>query len=601
MDAPYRSESFCSGQAPSSVPTSSRRALYASSDADEPTVAVVARFRPLNEAEEQTNSSAPFLLTDSIEDRRKGVVYSRFNHVLDRTVPQADVYEATAKPLMQHVMAGYNAGMLAYGQSGGGKTYSMLGKEGDLASDLRGIVPRAMSDLFAACASVDAAEVAVSCSMCFFEVYKDELYDLLCYDVDGNSKKLAGREMRHMKNLTELTVENEQQANQIVQAGQEKRRYAWMPLNPVSSRSHGIIVFKVKRRFPDTSTSESALYFVDLMGSEALVSGGDGDETAAVNMDLLTLGKVIKALSDKKGKLVPPYRDSTLTWVLRDVLGGNCMATMLVTCSPHQMQYTATQNTLEFADQCMGIQRTLAVAEKKLNARELVSKVQRLQEQLAEAKLEQSKSEQIDELHDLLATSQQELTEERAKATKTASKLGRMEKAFEVQVTANKAIREQMATMSDTLTEQQSEQLLKQDLRPAVMAPVAVQNNVGILEAHKSRIEELEEELEESEDRESMLELQLSNAMKELRRGAGRRRTDELSSQVFELQQSLQQALTVITALLPLMSTKDNGSVTLAPGQDMSGLLAPLAAGLGADSTNAPSTEEVKGLGPENF
>ena len=132
-------------------------------------------------------------------------------------------------------------------------------------------------------------------------------------------------------------------------------------------------------------------------------------------------------------------------------------------------------------------------------------------------------------------------------------------------------------------------------------SPVAVQNNVGILEAHKSRIEELEEELEESEDRESMLELQLSNAMKELRRGAGRRRTDELSSQVFELQQSLQQALTVITALLPLMSTKDNGSVTLAPGQDMSGLLAPLAAGLGADSTNAPSSEEVKGLGPENF
>ena len=188
-------------------------------------VAVVARFRPLNEAEEQTNSSAPFLLTDSIEDRRRGVVYSRFNHVLDRTVPQADVYEATAKPLMQHVMAGYNAGMLAYGQSGGGKTYSMLGKEGDLASDLRGIVPRAMSDLFAACASVDAAEVAVSCSMCFFEVYKDELYDLLCYDVDGNSQKLAGREMRHMKNLTELTVENEQQANQIVQAGQEKRRF----------------------------------------------------------------------------------------------------------------------------------------------------------------------------------------------------------------------------------------------------------------------------------------------------------------------------------------------------------------------------------------
>lgn len=427
--------------------------------------------------------------------------------------------------------------------------------------------------------------------MSFFEVYKDELYDLLNYDADGKCKKLAGREDRHMKDLAEIKVKNEQQANQIVLAGQEKRRYAWMPLNPVSSRSHGIIVFKVKRRFADTSTSESALYFVDLMGSEALVSGGDGDETAAVNMDLLTLGKVIKALSNKKGKLVPPYRDSTLTWVLRDVLGGNCMATMLVTCSPHQMQYTATQNTLEFADQCMGIQRTLAVAEKKLNARELVSEVQRLQEQLAAAQVEQSKSDQIDELQDMLATTQQELAEERVKAAKTSNKLSRMEKAFELQVTANKTLREQMATA-------------ELDEQCVAVRPVSPSPNVNDdeLEAHKNTIEELREDLEASDHRVEMLQGQLKNAMKELRRNAGRsRQTVDQSSQVHELQQSLQQALAIITSLLPLMSSSGNGSVALAPSSNprlTCASLLPAAPSIADVPTCDPG---FTGLGPERF
>ena len=134
-----------------------------------------------------------------------------------------------------------------------------------------------------------------------------------------------------------------------------------MPLNPESSRSHGIFLLKIVKT--DRATyhkTRSTLYFADLMGSEAMVVKDDGsstiDESASINQDLLVLTRVIKALSDPKG--VPAvYRDSTLTYVLRDVLGGNSKTAVLVTCSPHIMQYVSTEKTLKFGDDCKGIRR----------------------------------------------------------------------------------------------------------------------------------------------------------------------------------------------------------------------------------------------------
>eukprot|EP00656_Telonema_subtile_P046748 TRINITY_DN5329_c0_g1_i1.p1 TRINITY_DN5329_c0_g1~~TRINITY_DN5329_c0_g1_i1.p1 ORF type:complete len:827 (+),score=242.10 TRINITY_DN5329_c0_g1_i1:172-2652(+) len=375
-------------------------------------VNVVCRFRPLNEVELESASKdggPPFACLESgtVEDKRRGTLYRRFDTLLDMESSQRRVYEATARGMVNEVLDGYNAGMFAYGQSGGGKTYSMLGKEGDLIGDLRGIVPRAMSDLFFASKRMTAESnggVEVSTCISFLEIYKDELYDLLHVDPQGNNVKLGGRENRHLATLKEYVVENEAEANKVVMVGQERRRYAYMPLNPVSSRSHGVLMLKVKKRYADTSVAVSALYFVDLMGSEALVQDnlGSFDETTTINLDLLTLGKVITLLGKNKKLVAPPYRDSTLTWVLRDVLGGNCKSTVLVTCSPHQMQYTATQNTLEFGDQCKGIQRRINQVEKKLNVKELEAVVVQLRQALALKTLECSNAAPSDETRDMI-------------------------------------------------------------------------------------------------------------------------------------------------------------------------------------------------------
>ena len=119
------------------------------------------------------------------------------------------------------------------------------------------------------------------------------------------------------------------------------------------------------------------------MGSEALVEGFDQNvsETASINNDLLVLGRIITALGSKGGGATS-YRDSTLTWIMREVLGGNVKCTVLITCSPHKMQYHATQNTLKFGDKCKGINRKVQSSRKRLTAAELEVIVQRMQREL---------------------------------------------------------------------------------------------------------------------------------------------------------------------------------------------------------------------------
>jgi len=152
---------------------------------------------------------------------------------------------------------------------------------------------------------------------------------------------------------------------QLVEEGTNRRRYRAMPLNPVSSRSHAIVQLNLQRTLLDGSTTDASLYLVDLMGSEALVSDLSSTvrkETTGVNSDLLCLEKVVMALSGLTGRSVPVYRDSLLTWVLREVLGGNSKSAVLTTCSPHHMQRTATEKTLQFAIKCKGIERIVTKA-----------------------------------------------------------------------------------------------------------------------------------------------------------------------------------------------------------------------------------------------
>jgi len=356
----------------------------------------------LNAKEKETQSVRPFDISGAdnvVRDNGKQVVYSRFDKVLEPHASQEVVYEAACAPLVRAVLDGYNAGLFAYGQSGGGKTYSLLGSSSAMEGESRGIIPRAISEFYQTSQSQssinDDGSVEMVVALSFYEIYQNELYDLLRCDKNGNSAKLLGRENQYLKPnpakpdgyLSEWVVSSEEQAIGILKDGSARRRYAAMPLNPESSRSHGIFLLKIVKTDPRTyQKTRSVLYFADLMGSEALVLKDDGsntmEETTSINMDLLNLTRVIKALSDPKG--VPAvYRDATLTYVLRDVLGGNSKTSVLITCSPHKIQYIPTSKvtlsltltltptltqyfptskTLRFGDDCKGIRREVPIS-----------------------------------------------------------------------------------------------------------------------------------------------------------------------------------------------------------------------------------------------
>jgi len=327
--------------------------------------------------------------------------YSRFDTVVGEESTQLEVYNEGVKGLVDDVLNGFNTGMFAYGQSGGGKSFSLLGKEGCLLDPvMMGIIPRVIFDLFKACPQDDTGELGfgeareeTTITVQFFELYLNDIFDLLLPEENyipnpsGSGLqglvKLPGREDRHMNKLTNQKVTSAEEAIKMVELGTARRRYAAMPLNPVSSRSHGILKINLNRRFKDRTQVSSSLAFADLMGSEALVEGWDTNisETASINNDLLVLGRIITALGSKGGGATS-YRDSTLTWVMREVLGGNTKATVLITCSPHKMQYQATQNTLKFGDKCKGINRKVQSSRKRLTAAELEVIVQRMQREL---------------------------------------------------------------------------------------------------------------------------------------------------------------------------------------------------------------------------
>jgi len=235
----------------------------------------------------------------------------------------------------------------------------------------------------------------ISCG--FFEIYKDEIYDLLKVDARGQTTMLqhgSGRiQDRHLATLTEVPAPDFETALRVLSDGQDKRRFAPMPLNPVSSRSHGIFKLVATRTYPDKTTSKASLFFVDLMGSEAMVSEAGAatlEETTSINHDLLCLGRVVTSLSKNT---VAVYRECTLTYILRDLLGGNAKCSILVTASPHIMQYHCTENTLRFGERCKGIERSVTSDRRKLTNDQLENLVRQLQQELAHEKEKVESSE----------------------------------------------------------------------------------------------------------------------------------------------------------------------------------------------------------------
>ncbi|XP_041269244.1 LOW QUALITY PROTEIN: kinesin-like protein KIF1C, partial [Onychostruthus taczanowskii] len=309
---------------------------------------------------------------------------------------QRRVYQDIGEEMLQHAFEGYNVCILAYGQTGAGKSYTMMGRQ---EPGQRGIIPQLCEDLFARIAREGSAELSFSVEVSYLEIYCERVRDLL------NPKSRGGLRVRehpllgpYVQDLSRLAVASFADIADLVDSGNKARTVAATNMNETSSRSHAVftIVFSQRRQDPlsDLSSEKvSRISLVDLAGSErADASGARGvrlKEGANINKSLTTLGKVISALAEatskKKKPDFIPYRDSVLTWLLKENLGGNSRTAMIAALSPADSSYEETLSTLRYADRTKQI-RCHAVINEDPNARlirELRQEVTRLRELLS--------------------------------------------------------------------------------------------------------------------------------------------------------------------------------------------------------------------------
>lgn len=271
-----------------------------------------------------------------------------FDQVFSPSSTQTEVYEYLGKTIIDDVLAGYNGTIFAYGQTGSGKTHTMLGDV--LNEEEHGVIPRVATQIFEMIEK-DEQEIEFTLKCSLLEIYKETLRDLLEIDVAGLQIKECPRRGIYVKGLTEVCVTSEQELIELLCLGQQLRTVAATKLNSTSSRSHFIFILEVLQKLPNDSEKKGILNLVDLAGSEKVshsgVTGNNLEEAKKINLSLSALGKVIQSLIYNHDHI--PYRDSKLTRLLQESLGGNFKTTLLVTCSPAARSQTETLDSLKFA------------------------------------------------------------------------------------------------------------------------------------------------------------------------------------------------------------------------------------------------------------
>uniref|UniRef100_A0A8C4W120 Kinesin family member 13B n=1 Tax=Gopherus evgoodei TaxID=1825980 RepID=A0A8C4W120_9SAUR len=317
--------------------------------------------------------------------------------VKEKYAGQDVVFKCLGENILQNAFEGYNACIFAYGQTGSGKSYTMMG-----TADRPGLIPRLCSSLFERAQKEENEEQSFKVEVSYMEIYNEKVRDLL--DPKGSRQSLKVREHNvfgpYVDGLSKLAVASYKDIESLMSEGNKSRTVAATNMNEESSRSHAVFKIILTHTLYDVQSGTSGekvgkLSLVDLAGSErATKTGAAGDrlkEGSNINKSLTTLGLVISALADQaagknKNKFVP-YRDSVLTWLLKDSLGGNSKTAMVATVSPAADNYDETLSTLRYADRAKNIVNH-AVVNEDPNARiirELREEVEKLREQLTKA------------------------------------------------------------------------------------------------------------------------------------------------------------------------------------------------------------------------
>uniref|UniRef100_A0A3B4ZXV2 Kinesin-like protein KIF13B n=1 Tax=Stegastes partitus TaxID=144197 RepID=A0A3B4ZXV2_9TELE len=310
---------------------------------------------------------------------------------------QEVVFQCLGESLLHNAFQGYNACIFAYGQTGSGKSYTMMG-----SGDQPGLIPRLCSALFERTQKEQREEESFTVEVSYMEIYNEKVRDLL--DPKGGRQTLRVREHKvlgpYVDGLSRLAVASYKDIESLMSEGNKSRTVAATNMNEESSRSHAVFNIILTHTLKDLQSGTSGekvsrLSLVDLAGSErAAKTGAAGErlkEGSNINKSLTTLGLVISALAEQgtaknKTKFVP-YRDSVLTWLLKDCLGGNSRTAMVATVSPAADNYEETLSTLRYADRAKNIVNH-AVVNEDPNARiirELREEVEKLRVQLTQA------------------------------------------------------------------------------------------------------------------------------------------------------------------------------------------------------------------------
>ncbi|XP_065812164.1 kinesin-like protein KIF1A isoform X5 [Labrus bergylta] len=379
-------------------------------------VKVAVRVRPFNSREigkeskciiQMTGNTTTIINPKQAKDNKSfNFDYSYWSHTTPEDANYASqmlVYKDIGEEMLLHAFEGYNVCIFAYGQTGAGKSYTMMGKQD--VKDQQGIIPLLCEDLFTKIIDNTDNSMSYSVEVSYMEIYCERVRDLLNPKNKGNLRVREHPLMGpYVEDLSKLAVTSYNDIQDLMDSGNKARTVAATNMNETSSRSHAVfnIIFTQKRLDAETdNTTEkvSKISLVDLAGSERADStGAKGTrlkEGANINKSLTTLGKVISALAEvdsgsnknKKKKKVEnhiPYRDSVLTWLLRENLGGNSRTAMVAALSPADINYDETLSTLRYADRAKQIRCNAVINEDPNNrlVRELKEEVSRLKDLL---------------------------------------------------------------------------------------------------------------------------------------------------------------------------------------------------------------------------
>lgn len=359
-------------------------------------VHVYVRFRPLNQVENNLLLNKIGWLCPIYQDNKVFTLETRktsltigpsysFDGIFDDKTAQEDIYNTVGKEIVKDVMKGYNGTIFAYGQSGSGKTFTMYGTANTCNTTTSGLIPRIVNDIFTYVQESDD-NVKFQLKLSMLQIYKEVIYDLFTGEKDLKIKENPSKGI-YVEGLSEVYLSTVEDFDDYLQLAQQNRIVSGTKLNHYSSRSHSIMILEVTQSFTkENLLKKGTLNLVDLAGSEKVsktgVVGETLEEAKKINLSLSALGNVIHALTSHADHV--PYRDSKLTRMLKESLGGNYKTSLIITCSPHSYHLDETISSIQFGQRAKAITNKVMV-NIRLSYDELLAMIEKLKLKLSQA------------------------------------------------------------------------------------------------------------------------------------------------------------------------------------------------------------------------